>query len=77
VLLRVVEGKPLWQAVAEAAEALPADIVGRLPEDGAEQHAATNTARIAYNKLIARFLATNNAVPKDLWLANSHTTSSK
>jgi len=38
VLLRRVEGKPLWQAVAEAAAALPVDIAERLPTDGAEQH---------------------------------------
>ena len=38
VLLRRVEGKPLWQVVAEAAEALPVDTAAQLPTDGAEQH---------------------------------------
>ncbi len=32
------EGKPLWQAIAEAAAALPADVFSQLPTDGAEQH---------------------------------------
>ena len=36
--LQLVEGKPLWQVVAEAAAALPAEIAERLPTDGAEQH---------------------------------------
>ena len=38
VLLRRVEGEPLWQVVAEAAEALPADVASQLPTDGAQQH---------------------------------------
>lgn len=38
VLLRRVEEKPLWQRVAEAAAALPADLADQLPSDGAQQH---------------------------------------
>jgi len=38
VLLRRAERKPLWQMVVEAAEALPPEIVDRLPTDGADQH---------------------------------------
>ena len=38
VLLRTNGKKPLWQVVSEAAESLPADVVKRLPADGAEEH---------------------------------------
>ncbi len=38
ILLRLGNEKPLWQAVAEAAEALPQEVAAQLPCDGAEQH---------------------------------------
>ena len=30
--------KPIWEIFKETADALPAEIVAQLPEDGAEQH---------------------------------------
>ncbi len=30
--------RPIWEVIAERARAVPADVVERLPEDGASQH---------------------------------------
>jgi bifunctional DNA-binding transcriptional regulator/antitoxin component of YhaV-PrlF toxin-antitoxin module len=41
IILRPVSGsgaKPLWQLLAEAAEALPPEVLDKLPHDGAEEH---------------------------------------
>ncbi len=41
IILRAIattQEKPLWQRLAEMAEALPAEVVDKLPPDGAEQH---------------------------------------
>jgi len=38
ILLRTNGEKPLWQALSEAAESLPPEVVKNLPADGAEEH---------------------------------------